>query len=195
MVHRISTRWAALGAVILFSPCTRTLLADGVEPAAKPAPVFLSRQAPPPARPAPPARRAETPVAPATAATETPPAASAAPAQQPAAVIIYVPAGAQSLDLQALLAASTAPTIAGRNQGPKPEPTASARPSGSSVSFEQPMAAGPAPAPGLPPANAAMPAAMPRLLSQMPQQPAPTSGYLSNPARASKPRASLGSGL
>ncbi len=134
MAYQKSTGWAALGAAILLAPLSQSLLADGVSPAAPgSSPVFVTRPAPAPA----PARPVQ-------------PAAASAPTQQAGAVIIYLPAGSQPLDLQALLAgASTPPAAAGRQPGPRPEQFAPARPSGPAL-LPQPRPAAPAPAPGLP---------------------------------------------
>jgi hypothetical protein len=133
MAHPIPTRWAALGAAILFAPLSQPLLADGIpQDAPKPVPVFIARQD-------------------AAASGQAQPVGNSAPNPQQAAVIIYLPAGSQPFDLQALLAgASTPSAAAGRQPGPKPEQMAPARPSGPAMLLPQPRAAAPAPAPGLP---------------------------------------------
>lgn len=132
MVHQTSTRWAALGAAILMAPLSQPLLADGLaQPAPRPAPVFVARQTP-------------------SANGQAPPVGNTAPNQQQAAVIIYLPAGTQPSDLQALLAgASTPPAAAGRQPGPNPGQIAPARPSGPAMLLPQPRQAAPAPASGL----------------------------------------------
>lgn len=137
MVNQASTRWAALGAAILLTPLSQPLRADGLaQTAPRPAPVFIARQTPP-------ASAQSQPVV-----AQPQPVANTPPNPQQAAVIIYLPAGSQPFDLQALLAgASTPPAAAGRQPGPKPEQMAPARPSGPGMLPPQPSVAAPASAP------------------------------------------------
>lgn len=139
MVQKTSTRWAVLGAAILLAPLSQPLLADGLAQALpKAAPAFVARQA-------------------AVANGQAEPVGNTAANPQQAAVIIYLPAGSQPFDLQALLAgASTPSAAAGRQPGPKPEQLAPARPSGPAMLLPQPREAAPARAPGLPAASHAL---------------------------------------